>query len=952
MSWEDFKKEKQQNSSWEEFKQNREKLVQVSNNKTPTNSISQNIKNFTSDTGRTFSNLGIGSKIGVKQSLNFAYKVGENRNKTEQQVKNERVLGSRELTNTEKALYIAQQQSKSVDPKNLNNEASKNVILPMLNNNILTYNNTKVEEVANSNILDRSINKDQLKIQENIENQTNNFSKKLAELAPSIGNMGVGTAISALNPVAGMSYFTTSAGGSYMQDALDRGMTREQATTYGAIMGLMEGATEAIGVENLSKAGKGLKALVSGAGITATKEGAEQIAKNSIKTVLKDYGIGIADNVMQEAIIEPIQEVVAGAIGGKDKANWNDMGQRMLKAGIDGGLTSAILGGANLGIQSCVGVIEKTTNGQSVTQQEIQTAVKEASTQLDVTKMIEDSTQQEINKYNTLSGQSQLTQNQQNENIQQITPIMQKNAQNGILEQNNSILNNKDVPMLNYQYEKSDNIKINNLRQDAGKYFNNSEQARNYVSMLEQIITDKNVDIRLDSDLRTPDGQVANGSYSNGVITINPNSTKSGEFIAVHELTHAIGTDSMKNIIETYRKSNAEFNTAVENLLQNYNSTELTDEALSDVSAQLFGNQEFIANVSQNNHNIFKRIYNEIKYLWHQFRGYKNQNQFIDDLYYKWTQAYNSNNKLNETSNYSIAGKQGMINAIKTDTGNLELERNYNKAQQMQENGIDNETIRQSTGWFQDRNGDWKFEFSDRDMSLKKIRFKENSTYKLENILKHDTLFTIYPELANYNVKFTDLNKANGVYNIFDKDIKINNNLLSKKQYKSSIEGTLIHEIQHAIQDIENFEGGRSSKGSKLAYYESLGEIEASDTKARFLQERHKNIDLTDIAPESSKTNPKHQNLDKYLKNRKLLDKAKDGVYNYIKKRNGGNNEFSKENISKNKKQNMGLVDGRRRGRYVDEYEIENITNAGKNNEKNTLENNREDRGIYRDRIK
>lgn len=354
----------------------------------------------------------------------------------------------------------------------------------------------------------------------------------------------------------------------------------------------------------------------------------------------------------------------------------------------------------------------------------------------------------------------------------------------------------------------------------------------------------------------------------------------------------------MKNIIETYRKSNAEFNTAVENLLQNYNSTELTDEALSDVSAQLFGNQEFIANVSQNNHNIFKRIYNEIKYLWHQFRGYKNQNQFIDDLYYKWTQAYNSNNKLNETSNYSIAGKQGMINAIKTDTGNLELERNYNKAQQMQENGIDNETIRQSTGWFQDRNGDWKFEFSDRDMSLKKIRFKENSTYKLENILKHDTLFTIYPELANYNVKFTDLNKANGVYNIFDKDIKINNNLLSKKQYKSSIEGTLIHEIQHAIQDIENFEGGRSSKGSKLAYYESLGEIEASDTKARFLQERHKNIDLTDIAPESSKTNPKHQNLDKYLKNRKLLDKAKDGVYNYIKKRNGGNNEFSKENIS------------------------------------------------------
>ena len=651
MSWEDFKKQKQQNSSWEEFKKEKENSVQISTNKSTNAPISQNIKNFMSDTGRTVSNLLLGAKSGVKQSLNFAFKTGETRNKTEQQVKNERVLGSKELTDTEKALYIAKQQGNTLKQENTNG----NTILPTvnLNNNLPVYNSSKVEEIANNNVLDRSINQDQEKIQENIENQTNNFSKKLAELAPSIGNMGVGTAISAVNPVAGMTYFTTSAGGSYMQDALERGMTREQATTYGAIMGLMEGATEAIGVESLSKAGKGLKALVGGAGKTAIKEGAEQIAKNSLKTVLKDYGIGIADNVMQEAIIEPIQEITAGAVAGQDKANWNDMGQRMLKAGIDGGLTSAIVGGANLGIQSCVGVIEKTKNGQNITQQELQTAVKDASAQLDVEKMITDSTQQQVNKYKTLAGQQQSTQNQQNTITQQITPTIQKNAQNGISEQINSMLNNKEVPMLNYQYEKSDNVKINNLRQDANKYFNNSEKARNYVSMLERIIADKNIDIRLDANLKTPDGKIANGSYSNGVITINPNSARAGEFIAVHELTHAIGTDSMRNIIETYRKSNPEFNTAVEKLLQNYNSSEITEEALSDVSAQLFGNQEFINNIAQTNPNIFKKIYSEIKYLWHQFRGYKNQDQFVEDLYYKWTQAYNSSNKLSETIKYS-----------------------------------------------------------------------------------------------------------------------------------------------------------------------------------------------------------------------------------------------------------------------------------------------------------
>lgn len=250
----------------------------------------------------------------------------------------------------------------------------------------------------------------------------------------------------------------------------------------------------------------------------------------------------------------------------------------------------------------------------------------------------------------------ELAQNVQNTQEQQTILNDIKTLQNENTAQLDDMLNNKELPMKNYIYEKSNNAKIDNLRRDASKYFNNSEKAHNYMQMLEKIIEDKNIDIRFNADLKTPDGKIANGSYSNGVITINPNSTRTGEFIAIHELTHAIGTDSMKNIIETYRKSNPEFNTAVEKLLQNYNSTEITEEALSDVSAQLFGNQEFINNVAQTNPNIFQKIYSEVKYLWHQFRGYKNQNQFIEDLYYKWTQAYKNQNKsLNQTSNYHIS---------------------------------------------------------------------------------------------------------------------------------------------------------------------------------------------------------------------------------------------------------------------------------------------------------
>ena len=210
------------------------------------------------------------------------------------------------------------------------------------------------------------------------------------------------------------------------------------------------------------------------------------------------------------------------------------------------------------------------------------------------------------------------------------------------------------LPTQKYYYEKSDNVKIDNLRQDVNKYFDNSEKTHNFVNMLEKIIEDKDINIRLDENLTDTNGNIANGKYDNGTITINPNSDRAGEFIAIHELTHAIGTDSMRNIIENYRKSNVEFDNAVKSLLKNYNTTELTDEAMADVSAQLFGNQEYINNLAQTNPSLFRKIYNEIKYLWHQFTGYKNQNQFLEDLKYKWEQAYRRNNELNDTSNYYI----------------------------------------------------------------------------------------------------------------------------------------------------------------------------------------------------------------------------------------------------------------------------------------------------------
>lgn len=214
-----------------------------------------------------------------------------------------------------------------------------------------------------------------LDIQEETNKMSNSVTRKISEISPSIGQMSVGTILSYANPALGLGYFITSAAGSYYDDGIQRGMSEEDALLYGTIMGGMEGATEHIGLNQFKKAGQGIKSLITGTG----KEGLKNLAKketiNSLKGVLKDYGIGIADNFIQEAVIDPIQEVTADFID--DKGDWDGILQKMLSDGIDGAIVSAIVGGADVGINSCISIVDKVTNGNTITQDEYRQAIQD-----------------------------------------------------------------------------------------------------------------------------------------------------------------------------------------------------------------------------------------------------------------------------------------------------------------------------------------------------------------------------------------------------------------------------------------------------------------------------------------------------------------------------------------------------------------------------------------------
>lgn len=816
-------------------------------------------------------NLARGASSGLKQTMNYATAV------------NKGYAGYNNITNQ---LARAKYLSTPIDQRN-EDDLKKNFI----------------EEAVNN-----SIAKDNEAISKNINAMSNKTTKKLAELAPSIGQMGTGTVIGSVNPILGGEYFFTSAAGSYLDDAKQRGMNDKQSIMYSTVMGGLEAITEEVGLRNFQKAGGAIKALASGTGKEGVKKAIQEVAskeiETSVKDVLKNYGIGIADNFVQEAIMDPLQEISATAIAGRNKADWSNMGQKMIQDGINGGLVAAIVGGANLGVNSCIGIVEKSSNGQTITQAEYNQGLQDAQKAgVDVQQNIKEKIGEQINNINSNENIAPIQNSnniQMEQNIEQPKQVIKDFNESAI--QYNIDYNNEDLKEINQMYNKR-GIKA---YFDENTFKNNNDA----FSVWKPVIDEQ-------------------GNISSREVVINPNAedTKTRvQELAVHELGHDLDLNEVQDMIlkDASRKEN--WKSARKSLEDTYREAYKNDginiseeefnkivdeEATMSILQRELGSQEYVNRLVNHNQSIAKKIYNWVIDKLNKFTGGKNEKIFWADVKNKFETAYNQEfNKNDNTTKFSIAGIKSLEN-IKNDSYSYNRGVNsYNNAINLAKQNIDNEQIRQKTGWFQDKNGDWKYEFSDKDMALKNVKIQKNKIYKLVDILKHDTLFTLYPEIRDYKVEVSDKIKGNASFDRKNNTITVSSRLIKNNK---SLEGTLIHEIQHAIQNIEKFERGTSTKGSKLKYYNSLGEIEATETKERFLAEKYQNKDMSKIAPESSKANPQHKNLNEYLKNRNLLDKVKDSMYNYFNKKGGNNYEVSEEIVEKNTTQNNSLVDERKR---------------------------------------
>lgn len=201
----------------------------------------------------------------------------------------------------------------------------------------------------------------------------------------------------------------------------------------------------------------------------------------------------------------------------------------------------------------------------------------------------------------------------------------------------------------NVKYTPEIQKNINELVSTANTYLNKTQKANDIVKLLQKIIVDKGYSVRFNPNITNEQGVAVNGLIrkENGTTTIelNPNADNYAEFLIVHEITHDIATEEMKELILDYAKQDPNFNNALESLKERYNTDDVTDEVVADVCAELFGNKEFIQSVAEKKPSLFRKILNNIRELAKKIKGLGANEyvSFVEKLKTMWEDAYYSN---------------------------------------------------------------------------------------------------------------------------------------------------------------------------------------------------------------------------------------------------------------------------------------------------------------------
>lgn len=164
---------------------------------------------------------------------------------------------------------------------------------------------------------------------------------------------------------------------------------------------------------------------------------------------------------------------------------------------------------------------------------------------------------------------------------------------------------------------------------DSG-ILNDTKKTHDFVDMLAKLSAEKGVSFDFMNNTKLKEsGFAIEGKTINGLvkgkndIALNINSKKALNTVVGHEITHVLeGTDlytELQTAITEYAKTKGDYDSRLEAITKLYEGVEnvnIENELTADlVGDYLFTDSNFVNNLSTTKPNVFKKIYNEIKYL-------------------------------------------------------------------------------------------------------------------------------------------------------------------------------------------------------------------------------------------------------------------------------------------------------------------------------------------------
>jgi hypothetical protein len=380
------------------------------------------------------------------------------------------------------------------------------------------------------------------------------------------------------------------------------------------------------------------------------------------------------------------------------------------------------------------------------------------------------------------------------------------------------------------------------------------------------------------------------GVHRGGTVYLNAATLEDGKWASVlfEEATHFTdGTAEAGKFKEFLIKEDGLFEDVADGLLKEGNAYGFTDENVTGDKSEAFNREiyaqmasrvltspEYVDKLVRADRTLAEKIRNRISDVAEALRSVTSKDVEVRKQLRRATKAQGLFERALEgadkgaTGFLFAGGKAATADKLRLST-----------AKEMLANGADPETVRKETGWHQGYDEEWRFEIDDIDMKIStsggasrnpdirrydelvnKVYFEDTATEqereelrvlsdnlkgtdiapkKLGDLIDHPDLFAAYPQLEEIDVYFAPNAKSgSGSYHPGFKEISLaQTDKLNKKKLKE----TLIHEIQHAVQDIENFASGSnpdqfvgtSQQSAYDQYRSTAGEIEARDAASR-----------------------------------------------------------------------------------------------------------------------